>query len=87
MGAGSSGIRAPAPTPEQQRREEESTTSTATRSGIIVSSHDAMMCQNQAGGGLKGCAGLGSNVARLEGTLMMVGARGGRNEYTEVVPL
>lgn len=87
MGAGSSGIRAPAPTPEQQRREEESTTSSSTRSGIIVSSHDAMMCPDLAGEGPKGYAGLGSNMAGLEGALMLVGARGGRNEYNEVVPL
>lgn len=87
MGAGSSGIRAPAPTPEHQRREEEGTTSTSTRSGIIVSSHDAMMCQDLAGGGMKGYTGPGSNVAGLEGALMLVGARGGRNEYNEVVPL
>uniref|UniRef100_A0A4W6F029 Opioid growth factor receptor like 1 n=1 Tax=Lates calcarifer TaxID=8187 RepID=A0A4W6F029_LATCA len=87
VGAGSSGIRAPAPTPEHQRREEEGTTSTSTRSGIIVSSHDAMMCQDLAGGGMKGYTGPGSNVAGLEGALMLVGARGGRNEYNEVVPL
>ncbi|XP_033468463.1 opioid growth factor receptor-like protein 1 [Epinephelus lanceolatus] len=85
VGAGSSGIRAPAPTPEQQRRGEESTASAS--SGIIVSSHDAMTCQDLAGGGLKGCAGLSSDMAGLEGALMMVGARGERNEYTEIVPL
>uniref|UniRef100_A0A3B4YA76 Opioid growth factor receptor like 1 n=1 Tax=Seriola lalandi dorsalis TaxID=1841481 RepID=A0A3B4YA76_SERLL len=85
VGAGSSGIRAPAPTPEQQRREEDSTTST--RNAIIVSSHDAMMCQDLAGGGLKGCTVLGSNMAGLEGALMLVGTRGGRSEYKEVVPL
>uniref|UniRef100_A0A3P8SDM9 Opioid growth factor receptor like 1 n=1 Tax=Amphiprion percula TaxID=161767 RepID=A0A3P8SDM9_AMPPE len=85
--AGSSGIRAPAPTPEQPRRGEESTTSTSGSSGIIVSSHDAMMCQDLAGGGLKGCAGLGSSMAGLEGALMLAGARGERNEYNEIVPL
>lgn len=85
VGAGSSGIRAPAPTPERQRRGEESTTPAG--SGLIVSSHDAMMCQDLAGGGLKGCAGLGSNMAGLEGALMMAGARGERNEYNEIVPL
>ncbi|XP_035461749.1 opioid growth factor receptor-like protein 1 [Scophthalmus maximus] len=83
VAAGSSGIRAPAPTPEQQRKEEESTTPTSPRSGIIVSSHDAVMCQVLAGGGPKGYAGLGSNMARLEGALMLAGARGGRNEYSE----
>uniref|UniRef100_A0A3Q0RUU4 Opioid growth factor receptor like 1 n=1 Tax=Amphilophus citrinellus TaxID=61819 RepID=A0A3Q0RUU4_AMPCI len=44
VGAGSSGIRAPAPTPEQQRRGKENTTSTSASSGNIVSSHSAMMC-------------------------------------------
>ncbi|XP_053292541.1 opioid growth factor receptor-like protein 1 [Pleuronectes platessa] len=86
MGAGSSGIRAPAPTPEPQRKEEDSTSSTSTRSGIIVSSHDAVMCQDLAAAGLKSYTGLGSNMARLEGALMLAGARGGRNEYNEVVP-
>ncbi|KAM9365846.1 opioid growth factor receptor-like protein 1 [Pholidichthys leucotaenia] len=76
-GAGSSGIRAPAPTPEHHRREEESPTSASGR--IIVSSHNAMMCQELAGGDLKGC-----NMAGLEGSLMMVGER---NEYSEIVPL
>lgn len=86
VGAGSSGIRAPAPTPEQQRRVEESNTSAS--GGIIVSSHhDATMCQELAGGGLKSYAGLGSNMAGLEGALMMVGARGERNEYNDLVPL
>lgn len=87
VGAGSSGIRAPAPTPERQRRGEESITSTSASSGIIVSSHDAMMCQDLAGGGMKGCVGLGSNMAGLEGALRMVGVRGERNEYNEIVPL
>lgn len=86
VGAGSSGIRAPAPTPEQQRRAEESSASAS--SGFIVSSHhDAMMCQELVGGGLKGYTGLGSNMAGLEGALMMVGARGERREYSEIVPL
>eukprot|EP00066_Takifugu_rubripes_P012220 XP_011601486.1 PREDICTED: opioid growth factor receptor-like protein 1 [Takifugu rubripes] len=40
VGAGSSGIRAPAPSPEQQRRGEESITSGG--SGINVSFHDSM---------------------------------------------
>eukprot|EP00064_Thunnus_orientalis_P009677 superscaffoldBa00001243_g9703 len=87
MGAGSSGIRAPAPTPEEQRRGEESITSTSASSGIFMSSHDAMACQDLAGGGLKGCAGLSSSMAGLDGTLMMMGVRGERNEYNEIVPL
>lgn len=52
-----------------------------------MSSHDATTCQDLAGGGLKGCSGLGSNMAGLEGALMMVGARGERSEYNEIVPL
>ncbi|XP_075933175.1 opioid growth factor receptor-like protein 1 [Anarhichas minor] len=82
-GAGSSGIRAPAPTPEQQRRGEESTGS----SGIIGSSHDAVTCPDLDGEGPKGCAGLGSSAAGLEGALMMAGARGERSEHNEIVPL
>lgn len=85
IGAGSSGIRAPAPTPEQQRRGEESTTSASSR--IIVSSHNAIMCQELAEGGPKGCTGLSSNMAGLEGALMMVGARGDRNEFNDIFPL
>uniref|UniRef100_A0A8C5GAN5 Opioid growth factor receptor-like 1 n=1 Tax=Gouania willdenowi TaxID=441366 RepID=A0A8C5GAN5_GOUWI len=42
-GAGSSGIRAPAPTPEPQRREEENTTSMLSGSRISVSSLDGVM--------------------------------------------
>lgn len=85
MGAGSSGIRAPAPTPEPQRREEEITTSTSSR--IVVSPHGTVMCQDLAGGGLKGDSGLGSSMAGLEGALIMAGSRGDRNEYNEIVPL
>lgn len=85
VGAGSSGIRAPAPTPEPQRRAEES--STTASSGIIVSSHDAMMCQELGGAGPKGSAGLSSSMSRLEGALMMAGARGDMNDYSEIVPL
>ncbi|KAK5908085.1 hypothetical protein CgunFtcFv8_016172 [Champsocephalus gunnari] len=48
-GAGSSGIRAPAPTPEQQRRGEEMSPSAGSR--IIVSSHDAVVYREGAGGG------------------------------------
>ncbi|KAM6923221.1 opioid growth factor receptor-like protein 1 [Lycodopsis pacificus] len=82
-GAGSSGIRAPAPTPEQQRRGEESTGS----SGITGSSHDAVTCPDLDREGPKGCAGLGSSAAGLEGALMMPGARGERSEHNEIVPL
>ncbi|KAG7512598.1 opioid growth factor receptor 1 [Solea senegalensis] len=78
-GAGSSGIRAPAPTPEPQRRERESNTSP-----IIVSSHDTVMCQDLVRAGLKGCTG---SMARVEGGLMLGGARRMRSEYNEVVPL
>ncbi|KAM4614837.1 opioid growth factor receptor-like protein 1 [Polymixia lowei] len=86
-GAGSSGIRAPAPTPEQQRKGEESAVATATATGIMVSSRGALTCQDLAGGEGKGSAALGSKIAGLEGALMMAGARGGRNEYSEMVPL
>ncbi|XP_054456051.1 opioid growth factor receptor-like protein 1 [Anoplopoma fimbria] len=82
-GAGSSGIRAPAPTPEHQRRGEESTCS----SGIIVSSHDAGMFPDPAGGGLKGCTGLGFSAAGLEGALTMAGARGERSEHNKFISL
>lgn len=78
VGAGSSGIRAPAPTPEPQRRAEgESPTSPC--GGIIVSSHSATLCQELAGGSLKGVTG-------LEGPppLMMVDIRGERKEYGEM---
>ncbi|CAG6018035.1 unnamed protein product [Menidia menidia] len=75
VGAGSSGIRAPAPTPEQQRRGEET-------AGFILSSHNAIMCQ-----GLKVCPELGSNMAGLQGALVFVGGRGERNEYDEGFPL
>lgn len=85
MGAGSSGIRAPAPTPEQHRRGEESVTSSSSR--IIVSSHDAIMCQDLAGGRIKVCPELGSNLTGLQGALMTVGGRGERNEYNETLPL
>lgn len=84
VGAGSSGIRAPAPTPEQHRRGEEGTAST--NSGIFMSPQDAMMCQDLAGG-LKGYAGLGSNMAGLDGVSILAAARGERNEYDEIVPL
>lgn len=84
MGAGSSGIRAPAPTPEQQRRGMESTIFTPAGSGNIVSSHNATMCHELAEGGLKGCMGLGPNMG---GALMMVGARAERNEFNEMIPL
>lgn len=84
MGAGSSGIRAPAPTPEQQRRGMESTIFTSAGSGNIVSSHNATMCHELAEGGLKGCTGLGPN---MEGALMMVGARAERKEFNEMIPL
>lgn len=52
-----------------------------------MSSHDAMIYQELAGGGLKGFTGLSSNMAGLEGALMVVGVRGERNEYNEIVPL
>lgn len=78
VGAGSSGIRAPAPTPEQQRRGEENTP--------ILSSHDAIMCQELAGGGINGCAELGSSGAGVQRALMLVEVRGQRSDYDEAFP-
>ncbi|XP_028324745.1 opioid growth factor receptor-like protein 1 [Gouania willdenowi] len=83
-GAGSSGIRAPAPTPEPQRREEENTTSMLSGSRISVSSLDGVMYQDGDGLGLMDCRGLRSNMSGLEGPLMMTGAIGEKNE---LVPL
>ncbi|KAF6720024.1 Opioid growth factor receptor-like protein 1 [Oryzias melastigma] len=80
VGAGSSGIRAPAPTPEQQRRGEESTPP------AILSSHDAIMCQEVAGGGINGCTELGSSGAGVPRALMLVGGRGQRSDYDEAFP-
>lgn len=80
VGAGSSGIRAPAPTPEQHRRVEESTASVSSR--INVSSHDAIMCQDLLGGGIKGFPDLGSYEAGLQGPMMLVSGRRDRSEYS-----
>ncbi|KAM6916258.1 opioid growth factor receptor-like protein 1 [Xenentodon cancila] len=85
VGAGSSGIRAPAPTPEQPRRAEESSASLSSR--IILSSHNAIMCQEIAAGVVKGCPELGSNSAGLHGALVLVGGRGERIEYNESFPM
>lgn len=85
VGAGSSGIRAPAPTPEQHRRGEEGTTSAL--SGIFVSPQDAVMCQDLAVGGLKVYTGVGTNMTGLDGVSILAGAREERNEYDETVPL
>lgn len=52
-----------------------------------MSSYNAIMCQELAEGGLKGCTGLSSNMAGLEGALMMVGARGDKNEFNDIFPL
>ncbi|KAA8589166.1 opioid growth factor receptor-like protein 1 [Etheostoma spectabile] len=87
VGAGSSGIRAPAPTPEQHRRGEESTSSPSANSRVIVSSHDAMLCPDLAPGVPQGRTGLSSKTAELEGAPMVAGRRGERNEYNEIVPL
>lgn len=84
VGPGSSGIRAPAPTPEPHKKAAgESPTLPGGR--IIVSSHDAMLCHELAGGNLKGLTGL--PMTGVEGALMMVEVRGERNEYNEIVPL
>ncbi|XP_037543693.1 opioid growth factor receptor-like protein 1 [Nematolebias whitei] len=66
LGAGSSGIRAPAPTPEHHRREEEEEESpTLSSSRVKVSSHNAILCQDRTGSGLKGYPELGSNMVGL----------------------
>ncbi|XP_008428580.1 opioid growth factor receptor-like protein 1 [Poecilia reticulata] len=78
VGGGSSGIRAPAPTPEHHRRGEENTAS----SRINVSSHDAIMCQDLVGGGIKGFPDLGSYEAGLPGQLMLVSGRRERSEFS-----
>ncbi|KAF3708533.1 Opioid growth factor receptor-like protein 1 [Channa argus] len=83
--AGSSGIRAPAPTPEHHRRGEESIMSA--NSGIFVSPQEAAVCQDLKAGGLKACTGLESNMAGLEGASLLAGARRERNEYNDIVPL
>nr|XP_057914940.1 opioid growth factor receptor-like protein 1 [Doryrhamphus excisus] len=77
VGAGSSGIRAPAPTPEPQRRVENSFMSSSVCSGMLVSSHDSVSAE-----GIDAYAGIGSSMDRLEGVLMMKG-----DEYAEAVPL
>ncbi|XP_061914825.1 opioid growth factor receptor-like protein 1 isoform X1 [Entelurus aequoreus] len=84
VGAGSSGIRAPAPTPEPQRRGEMSFISTSACSGSLVSSHDAIVCRDVSVEGLNRYTGVGSSVDSLQGTLIMM-AEG--NNYTEVVPM
>ncbi|XP_038150583.1 opioid growth factor receptor-like protein 1 [Cyprinodon tularosa] len=81
VGAGSSGIRAPAPTPELNRRVEENTSSSVS-SRITVSSHDAIMCQDLVGGGIKGFPDLGSYEAGLQMPLMPVSGRRERSEYS-----
>ncbi|XP_029031629.1 opioid growth factor receptor-like protein 1 [Betta splendens] len=77
VGAGSSGIRAPAPTPEQHRRVED---------GIAFACHqDAVMCQDLAVGRIY--AGIGTNMTGLDAVSILAGAREERNEYDETFPL
>ncbi|XP_027861793.1 opioid growth factor receptor-like protein 1 [Xiphophorus couchianus] len=78
VGGGSSGIRAPAPTPEHHRRGEENTAS----SRINVSSHDAIMCQDLVGGGIKGFPDLGSYEAGVPGQLMLVSGKRERSDFS-----
>ncbi|XP_068615727.1 opioid growth factor receptor-like protein 1 [Brachionichthys hirsutus] len=78
-GAGSSGTRAPTTTPEPQRREDEGVASES--SGIIASSHDAVLCRELLGGAPQGCSGLAeSSMAGLEGALIMIETRRERNK-------
>lgn len=78
VGAGSSGLRAPAPTPEPQRRAEgESPTSPCGH--IVVSSHSATMCPELAGG-----AGQEGGPPPPLLPLMMADIRGERKEYGEI---
>ncbi|XP_056148198.1 opioid growth factor receptor-like protein 1 [Lampris incognitus] len=86
-GAGSSGIRAPAPTPEQHRKGEETAIATTMAAGIIVSSHGTAASHDVSSVEGKGCAVLSSKIVGLEGTLMMAGARGERNNYDKMYPL
>ncbi|XP_061645920.1 opioid growth factor receptor-like protein 1 [Phyllopteryx taeniolatus] len=81
VGAGSSGIRAPAPTPEPQRREEMNFIPSSACSGTLVSFHDAATWLERSPNGY---TPLGSNMDGLEGALIMML---GRNDYSEVVPL
>lgn len=78
VGAGSSGLRAPAPTPEPQRRAEGESPTSPCR-GIFMSSHSASLCHELDGVSLKGVMG-------LEGPppLMMVDVRGERKDYGEM---
>ncbi|XP_054654379.1 opioid growth factor receptor-like protein 1 isoform X2 [Dunckerocampus dactyliophorus] len=80
VGAGSSGIRAPAPTPEPQRRGDKSFISSSACSGTLVSSHDAVVCHDVSAEGMNTYTGMD----RLEGVLIM---KGEGNKYAEVVPL
>ncbi|MEQ2255303.1 Opioid growth factor receptor-like protein 1 [Ilyodon furcidens] len=80
IGAGSSGIRAPAPTPEQHRRVEENTASASSR--INVSSHDAILCQDLVGGGIKSLPDLSSYEAGLQEPLMLISGRRERSEFS-----
>ncbi|XP_053731887.1 opioid growth factor receptor-like protein 1 [Synchiropus splendidus] len=74
VGAGSSGIRAPAPTPEEQRKLEERATSPSAY--VFTSSHDSLTCQGVSRGQLRGCTPLD--------TILVGGARG---DCSEAVPL
>ncbi|XP_037126974.1 opioid growth factor receptor-like protein 1 [Syngnathus acus] len=83
-GAGSSGIRAPAPTPEPQRRGEMSAILASACSETILSYHDATVCQDVAGQNLDGYTQLGSSMHGLEGALIIMLER---SDYSEAVPL
>ncbi|XP_077438487.1 opioid growth factor receptor-like protein 1 isoform X2 [Vanacampus margaritifer] len=84
VGAGSSGIRAPAPTPETQRRGEMSFFPASACSGTLVSYPDAGGCQDVVGESLDGYAPLASGMVGLEGALIMMLDR---NDCSEAVSL
>ncbi|XP_019737813.1 opioid growth factor receptor-like protein 1 isoform X1 [Hippocampus comes] len=85
VGAGSSGIRAPAPTPEPQRRGGETSFIPASGcSGTLVSYHDATVCQDVDAESLNAYTPLGSSMDGPEGVFMMILER---NNYSGAVPL
>ncbi|XP_077468626.1 opioid growth factor receptor-like protein 1 [Stigmatopora argus] len=85
VGAGSSGIRAPAPTPEPQRKGEMIfIPASSVRSGTLVSYDDGIQCQDVAEVSLNGFTQLGSSVDGMENALIVMLER---KDYGEVVSL
>ncbi|XP_034041147.1 opioid growth factor receptor-like protein 1 [Thalassophryne amazonica] len=85
--AGSSGIRAPAPTPEHHSMGGESANSTSESGAVVISAHDALLYQHLAGGGLHEYMEHSSNMAALEGMLMVTSEWEEKSKCNEVVPL